>query len=128
MTEGQDVSISLHNLQENFRGVEALAKDLNSDTRNGIDGSQRDIARRIQLFGDNKNRPRKIKTLWELVAENFEDFILQVLCVAAFVTLGIGIWKDGLSHGWIDGTSIVVAIIIITAVTAGNNYVKEKQF
>jgi hypothetical protein len=30
--------------------------------------------------------------------------------------------------GAVDGISIFIAIIIITFVTAGNNYVKEKQF
>ena len=83
---------------------------------------------RFFRYGDNLNNPRKIKTLWALILENFEDFILQVLCVAAFITLGIGIWKDGIAHGWVDGTAILCAIVIITAVTAGNNYVKEKQF
>lgn len=79
-------------------------------------------------FGSNENKPRRIKTLCELILENFEDFILKVLCVAAVVTLILGIWQEGWEHGWIDGVSIIMAVVIITAVTAGNNYAKEKQF
>jgi len=30
--------------------------------------------------------------------------------------------------GWIDGTGIAIAILIIVAITTTNNYLKEKQF
>lgn len=60
--------------------------------------------------------------------ENFEDRILQILLIAAFVALIIGIWKEGIEHGWVEGLSIFIAVSIIVSVTAGNNYVKEKQF
>lgn len=69
-----------------------------------------------------------MRTVWDMFKENFEDTILQVLIVAAFVSLAIGIWKDGIALGWIDGLSIFIAIFIICFVTTGNNYVKEKQF
>jgi magnesium-transporting ATPase (P-type) len=47
--------------------------------------------------------------------------------VAAVVQLVIGIYQHGL-EGMVDGVSIFLAIAIITFVTAGNTYVKEKQF
>ena len=53
---------------------------------------------------------------------------MQILLSAATVALIIGIIKDGWEHGWIEGLSIYIAIAIIVSVTAGNNYVKEKQF
>ena len=63
-----------------------------------------------------------------MIIECFDDVIMKVLAVAAVVSMAIGIYKDGWEHGWIDGTSILVAILIIIIVTVGNNYVKEKQF
>lgn len=63
-----------------------------------------------------------------MIIECFDDVIMKVLAVAACVSMAIGIYKDGWEHGWIDGTSILVAIVIIIVVTVGNNYVKEKQF
>jgi Ca2+ transporting ATPase len=63
-----------------------------------------------------------------LILENFEDKILQILLLAALVSLVIGIIKDGIEHGWVEGMSIFVAVAIIVSVTAGNNYIKEKQF
>ena len=47
--------------------------------------------------------------------------------VAATVALIIGFIQHGLM-GAIEGLSIYIAICIIISVTAGNNYIKEKQF
>jgi Ca2+ transporting ATPase len=58
--------------------------------------------------------------------ENFEDKILQILLIAATVALIINVAKNGWEKGWVEGTSIFFAVIIIVSVTAGNNYVKEK--
>jgi Ca2+ transporting ATPase len=66
----------------------------------------------------------KIKTLWQLVKENFEDPINQILVVAAIVSTVIGVIKDG-ADGLIEGFSIVVALIIITVVNSANNYASE---
>ena len=79
-------------------------------------------------YGSNTKRLPKIRTLCELILENFEDKILQILLLAAAVSLVIGILNDGWAHGWVEGTSIFIAIFIIVSVTAGNNYAKEKQF
>jgi Ca2+ transporting ATPase len=54
--------------------------------------------------------------------------MLRVLCVAAVVSLVLGIATEGLEHGWMEGTSILLAILIIVTVTSGNNYIKEQQF
>lgn len=48
--------------------------------------------------------------------------------MAAVVSLVLGIATEGLEHGWYEGTSILVAIVIIVTVTSGNNWVKEQQF
>ena len=54
--------------------------------------------------------------------------MLRVLCVAAVVSLVLGVATEGLEHGWYEGTSILLAIAIIVSVTSGNNWVKEQQF
>lgn len=63
-----------------------------------------------------------------MIIENFDDRILQILCVAAVVSTVMGIYQDGLDHGWYEGVTILLAICIIVSVTAGNNYMKELQF
>ena len=48
--------------------------------------------------------------------------------VLAAVNVAIGIYQEGLAHGWVDGAAIYIAVIIIVSIAAGNNYSKEKQF
>lgn len=60
--------------------------------------------------------------------ESFEDEMLRILCIASAVSLVLGIATEGLEHGWMEGTSILVAVVIIVTVTSGNNWVKEQQF
>ena len=54
--------------------------------------------------------------------------MLRVLCAAAVVSLVLGIATEGLEKGWMEGTSILVAVVMIVTVTSGNNWVKEQQF
>ena len=54
--------------------------------------------------------------------------MLKILCLAAIVSLTLGIAMEGIAEGWIEGFSILLAVIIITVVASGNNYVKEQQF
>ena len=39
-----------------------------------------------------------------------------------------GILKHGIDGGWIEGGSILLAIPIVLALTAGIDYLREKQF
>lgn len=80
------------------------------------------------MFGNNQPIVKPPKTIIELIIENFEDEMLRILCGAAAVSLVLGIATEGLAEGWLEGASIFVAVIIIVSVTAGNNYLKEKQF
>jgi hypothetical protein len=59
-----------------------------------------------------------------MILDNFEDPILRILCLAAFVSLTLGIATHGWAEGWLEGFSILLAVIIITAVASGNNYNK----
>ena len=79
-------------------------------------------------FGTNTQRLRKIKTLWELILENFEDHILRILLLAATCSLIVGVMQHGWKAGWVEGAAIFMAVGVIISVTAGNNYIKEKQF
>jgi hypothetical protein len=63
-----------------------------------------------------------------LIWEAAGDVMLVMLIIAASVSLVLGIIEDGWATGWLDGVSIYIAVVIIISITAGNNWVKEKQF
>jgi len=91
-------------------------------------GDAKDIEERKKKFGPNILPVKPTNTLLSLILECFGDLMLKILLAAAFVSLVIGVINDGWESGWIEGSSIFFAVMIITTVTAGNNYVKEKQF
>lgn len=88
----------------------------------------KDHQKRIDDYGDNAPIVKEPKTIWELIMENFEDDMLKILCVSAVVSLVLGIATEGIKEGWLEGASILMAVIIIVTVTSTNNYLKEKQF
>jgi Ca2+ transporting ATPase len=59
--------------------------------------------------------------------ENFDDFINQVLVVAAIVSIIIGLLQHGFPKGLTEGVSILFALVIIISVTSGNNYISEMR-
>lgn len=54
--------------------------------------------------------------------------MLRILCAAAVVSLVLGIATEGIKEGWLEGASILMAVVIIVTVTSANNYIKDQQF
>lgn len=71
--------------------------------------------------------PPEIKTLCELIMENFNDPINVILCGAAVVSIIIGLIREGFPEGLTEGLSIMIALVIIFVVNSGNNYISERQ-
>ncbi len=42
--------------------------------------------------------------------------------------LGVFFPPEGDSSGWIEGVAIIVSVIVVCTVSAGNNWMKERQF
>jgi magnesium-transporting ATPase (P-type) len=125
--KGEAMKLSSQMFVEKFQGAETLAQDLFTNLKTGVEGSRKDHAERIRVYGANAFPPPKLKSLWELVAENFEDTINQILCGAAVVSIVIGLIQHGFPEGLIEGTSILIALNIIIVVNSGNNWLSEKR-
>lgn len=78
-------------IEEDFGGIRDIMNKLHVHWKTGINGSPKDLEERQKHFGENRFPPPRIKTLWELVMENFEDDINRVLLAAAVVSLVIGV-------------------------------------
>lgn len=107
---------------------EGLYKLLNVHPKKGISNEYTHLHDRRRKWGSNSPVLRKATTFFEFVADTFEDPMLRVLCVAALVSLALGILTEGIEEGWMEGTSILIAILLIVSVTSINNYLKEQQF
>jgi magnesium-transporting ATPase (P-type) len=78
-------------------------------------------------YGKNAFPPPKIKTIVELILDNFEDPINRILLGAAFVSCVIGWIQHGFPDGLIEGVSILIALNIIVIVNSGNNWISERR-
>jgi len=59
------------------------------------------------------------------------DLMLLLLIVAAVVSIVISMIfadSDERSIAWVEGAAILVAVFVVTTVTAWNDYQKEEQF
>ena len=120
-------TISSGLIVEKHYGIDSIMNKLKTHPKSGIQGTKQDLDERQRVFGPNYFPPPHIKSLWELVMENFDDRINQILAVAALVSLVIGVIQEGFPQGLIEGASIIIALTIIIVVGSGNNYISEKR-
>ncbi|KAJ5267043.1 hypothetical protein N7478_009851 [Penicillium angulare] len=86
---------------------------------------------RVRVFGQNKLPARKSASFLKLFWIAYNDKIIILLTIAAIVSLSLGIYETvsgGTGVDWVEGVAICVAILIVTVVTAVNDWQKERQF
>lgn len=115
-----------HAALETFGGIDKLLTALNVDKENGLTNEK--IAELRDKFGNNEFPEYPMKAYWELLIDAFDDFVLQVLLVAAAVSLIVGIISEGAEEGWIEGGAIFIAVALVANIGAANDYSKQLQF
>ncbi|TPX40764.1 hypothetical protein SeMB42_g02874 [Synchytrium endobioticum] len=94
---------------------------------------------RLQVYGANVLPPVKSKSILELMWLALHDKTLILLTIAALVSLAVGLYEDFRPHvgnnpednqkiHWIEGFSIIMAVLIVVLAGSLNDYQKEKQF
>lgn len=86
---------------------------------------------RVRVFQSNKLPERKADGFLILLWRAYNDKIIILLTIAAVVSLSLGLYETfsgGSQVDWIEGVAICVAILIVTIVTAANDWQKERQF
>ena len=58
----------------------------------------------------------------------FRRSTLKILLISAIISLIIGLLKEGLKTGWIEGSAIFGAVFIVTAISSSLNYNEQLQF
>jgi P-type Ca2+ transporter type 2C len=130
-------------------GLPGLAFALRSDCSSGIKldesytldrRSQRSgpdpHSDRVETFGCNRLPEKKVKTLLQLMWAALQDRVLILLTVVATVSLILGLYQTfGQPHlpgqprvEWVEGTTIMAAVVIVVVVSGLNDYQKERQF
>lgn len=83
---------------------------LNTDPHVGISDAQ--VADSRQQYGDNVLTPPKKTSLWKLYLDKYRDPIIQILLVAALVSLVLAF----VEHDFVETLGIFIAIFIATTV------------
>ena len=108
VNQAQSLQENLRNLQSGtIGGVSGLVTLLQTDADKGIDSSTAE--QRRSQFGCNSLPAAPRKTFWQLFVDSFDDATLQILIVAAIVSLAIGIYDDP-TTGYVEGLAILAAV------------------
>ncbi|GAB9468777.1 Calcium-translocating p-type atpase, pmca-type [Globisporangium polare] len=111
-------------------GLEGVAAALDVNLRQGLDNDNKsDLLAREEAFGRNYVAPPKSKSFLALMWDAFQDITIIVLTIAGIFSIILAVTVgDHPDTGWIEGACIIFAVLVVTVVTAVNDYQKERQF
>ena len=106
-------------------GIGSLIQQLLTNEITGV----RSLDGREEYFGSNKVFKEPVPPFCYYVWESLSDMMVRILIVCAVVQIVLGCTlSDDPSKDWIDGVSIIVAILVVVLVGSITNYQKETKF
>ena len=107
------------------KSVSTLLSELKTDPEIGI----KDLEGREDEFGSNKVFVEPVPHFCSYVWEALKDLMVRILIIAAIVSIVLGCtFSEDPSKDWIDGFSIVIAVLVVVLVGSITDYQKEKKF
>ena len=107
------------------KSVNELVEKLKTNTETGLDS----IEGREEAFGSNKVFVEPVPHFCSYVWEALKDLMVRILIIAAIVSIVLGCtFSDDPSKDWIDGVSIVIAVLVVVLVGSITDYQKEQKF
>ncbi|TDZ36726.1 Calcium-transporting ATPase 2 [Colletotrichum spinosum] len=89
---------------------------------------------RRRVYGENRLPKRKQKSFLRLAWIAFNDKLMFLLTLSATVSLALGIYESVGASGdepniqWVDGVTVVVAIVVIVFASAATDWQKNQKF
>ena len=107
------------------KGIDELVYLLKTNTENGLYS----LEGREEAFGSNKVFVEPVPPFCSYVWEALKDLMVRILIVAAVVSIVLGVtFSEDPSKDWIDGVSIVIAVLVVVLVGSITDYQKEQKF
>ena len=107
------------------KSVSELLSDLLTDPEMGI----KDLDEREETFGSNKVFVEPVPPFCHYVWEALKDLMVRILILAAIVSIVLGCtFSEDPSKDWVDGVSIIIAVLIVVLVGSITDYQKEQKF
>ena len=115
-------------LLETMGGEDIIKEKLGVNPETGLT-SLTDIKQREAEFGVNRLEEKEDLSFWTIVKEAAGDLTLRILFGCGLISLACGLGLDEhREYAWIEGFAILVAVVIVIAVTSINDYRKQKKF
>ncbi|KAL2882804.1 hypothetical protein SGCOL_002016 [Colletotrichum sp. CLE4] len=89
---------------------------------------------RRRIYGENRLPKRKQKSFLRLAWIAFNDKLMFLLTISATISLALGIYEtvdasdDEPNIQWVDGVTVVVAILVIVFASAATDWQKNARF
>ena len=106
-------------------GPEGIMQKLKTDPKRGISS----LLNRENDFGSNRLFIEPVPPFCSYYKEALDDLMIRILIVAAIVQIILGsLFGEHPAQDWVDGVSIIAAVIVVTLVGSITNYQKEMKF
>ena len=110
-------------------GIDKLLNELGTNKTTGISSEYG----REEHFGSNKVFQKPVPKFWDFVIESLADKMIIILICCSIFEIGISLFyiygqDESDNKDYIDGTSIIIAVLVVVLVGSTTNYRKEKKF
>ena len=114
---------------ENQGGIDNLLSQIDTDKKNGISS----IENREEFFGSNKIFVKPLPSFFSFVQEAISDKMIIILIISSLIEISISLFNifikgEENNMDWLDGISIIIAVIVVVMVGSVTNYKKEMKF
>ncbi|KAJ0159251.1 Calcium-transporting ATPase 2 [Colletotrichum tanaceti] len=95
---------------------------------------RKDFTDRRRIYGENRLPKRRQKSFLRLAWIAFNDKLMFLLTLSATISLALGIYEtvdaadDEPNIQWVDGVTVVVAILVIVFASAATDWQKNARF
>ncbi len=116
---------------ENLGGTDGILSRVRTSFERGLSNHDKnDLSQRVLAFGENKFYVEPMPHCCFYVWEGLEDLMIRILVLAAIFQIIVGsipLFQET-PNDWVEGISIVVAVVIVVSVGSITNFTKEKKF
>ena len=107
------------------KSIKEIIRALKTNTETGLSN----LEGREEFFGSNKVFVEPVPPFCSYVWEALKDLMVRILIVSAIVSIVLGCtFSEDPSKDWIDGVSIVIAVLVVVLVGSITDYQKEQKF
>jgi len=116
-------------LTNELQGIQSLLDALDVNPDFGVTTTSLPI--REKVFGTNYKEPLQMTPFCTLLLGALDDFMLKILIVCAIFSIVVDMsfaTPEERGHAWVEGTAILIAVAVVSLVSAWSDYKKELQF